>query len=179
MENKIKIDFSKIEEITISQPKKTIWAICITSVVTIVIVKILICQGMTDWNSITIILLIILLLLFAFILGVLYILCKLEYTKISHEIEIKKANADLHSKLAEEAIMREIKIQEKEISDAQKCKYDCDKQNLYKDLENYLNNLKLLCSIKCDDDCKKEVNNIIKSIENKLSELKNLCQINK
>ena len=174
MENKIKIDFSKIEEITISQPKKTIRAICITSVVTIVIVKILICQGMTDWNSITIILL----LLFAFILGVLYILCKLEYSKISHEIEIKKANADLHSKLAEEAIMREIKIQEKEISDAQKRKYDCDKQNLYKDLENYLNNLKLLCSIKCDDDCKKEVNNIIKSIENKLSELKNLCQIN-
>ena len=115
MENKINIDFSKIEEITISQPKKTIRAICITSVVTIVIVKILICQGMTDWNSITIILLIILLLLFAFILGVLYILCKLEYTKISHEIEIKKENADLHSKLAEEAIMREIKIQEKEI----------------------------------------------------------------
>lgn len=170
MENKIKIDFSKIEEITISQPKKTIRAICITSVVTIVIVQILICQGMTDWNPITII---ILLLLFAFILGVLYIHCKLEYTKISHEIEIKKANAALHSKLAEEAIMREIKIQEKEISDAQKRKYDCDKQNLYKDLENYLNNLKLLCSIKCDDDCKKEVNKIIKSIENKLLELKN------
>lgn len=170
MENKIKIDFSKIEEITISQPKKTIRAICITSVVTIVIVQILICQGMTDWNPITII---VLLLLFAFILGVLYILCKLEYTKISHEIEIKKANAALHSKLAEEAIMREIKIQEKEISDVQKRKYDCDKQNLYKDLENYLNNLKSLCSIKCDDDCKKEVKNIIKSIENKLSELKN------
>ena len=44
---------------------------------------------------------------------------------------------------------------------------------MYKDLENHLNTLKLLYSVKKEDDQQKEIDKTIKSLENKLSGLKN------
>lgn len=126
MENKIEIDFSKLKEITVSKPNITIWAIIITMVLISVATAIAMIYKQEICN------LVVLFLILAFSLIVLcFILYKLESIQFTYEIEEKKADAALRRKLAEEAIMREIKIREKEISDVQKLKQEIDK---YKDL---------------------------------------------
>ena len=49
-----------------------------------------------------------------------YIVYKVESVQVDYSIEEKKADTALRRRLAEEVIMREIKIREKAISDAKK-----------------------------------------------------------
>lgn len=160
MENKIEIDFSIIEETTISKPKKTIRAVYITGAV-LIVAAIIIYINMHIWK-----LIVMLFLILALSLVVLcYILHKLEYIQLTHEIEEKKANAALRRKLAEDAIIREIKIREKKISDAQKNECQNDKGSLYKDVEKTVRELKFLCSLKTEDERIKEMKKLINDLE--------------
>ena len=126
MENKINVDFSKLEESAVSRPKRTIWTVYIAAVILIVSAAgdaYMIYSNMALCKPA-----VVLYLIFALSLVALcYSIYEMESTHFSHAIEDAKANATLRRKLAEEAIIREIKIQEKEISDAQKRKQDCEK----------------------------------------------------
>ena len=126
MENKINVDFSKLEESAVSRPKRTIWTVYIAAVILIVSAAgatYMIYNNMAICKPV-----VVLYLIFALCLVALcYIIYEVEYTHFSHAIEDAKANATLRRKLAEEAIMREIKIREKEISDAQKRKQESEK----------------------------------------------------
>lgn len=172
MEHMIDVDFSKLEKNeknVISATKKTIWIAGVAGVILMLFTMgtaWIVCGEKPIWEY-----LVLLYMIFVFIwVALFYLIYKMESIRTSYVIEDAKTDAALCRKLAEEAIMREIKIQEKEISDAQKHKQAMD---TYKDIESNLTNLKLLHSIKNDDDCKREINNTIQTIANKLSELKN------
>lgn len=130
MENKINVDFSKLEDVTISKPKKTVWLVCITAVILVVFAMFAAYMVQSNMKNGMEICKIVILLYLTFALSLVtlcYLLYEFESVQASRIHEELKANAALRRKLVEEAIMREIKIQEKEISDAQKRKQDCDK----------------------------------------------------
>lgn len=77
----------------------------------------------------------------------------------------KKANAALRRKLAEDAIIREIKIREKKISDAQKTECQNDNGSLYKDVEKTVHELKFLCLVQTEDERIKEIKKHINDLE--------------
>ena len=114
MEDNIKIDFSKLEKVSVKKCYKTIWAVFLSGiilcalVVSVFFVKI--------YNNILLLYLIVALSLMLLC----YIVYKVESVQVDYSIEEKKADTALRRRLAEEVIMREIKIREKAISDAKK-----------------------------------------------------------
>ena len=115
MEHKITVDFSIIESMEIKKHIVTIRAVCISGGILIVAA---ICHylGICNAQNSEIMFLFLALSLVALC----FILYKVESVQVIHAIEETKAAAALRRKLAEDAITREIKIQEKNISDAQK-----------------------------------------------------------
>lgn len=120
MEDNIKIDFSKLEKVSVKKCYKTIWAVSLSGIFLCALVVIVI--FFVDRNKIVIcnnILLLYLIVALSLML-LCYIVYKVESVQVDYSIEEKKADTALRRRLAEEVIMREIKIREKAISDAKK-----------------------------------------------------------
>lgn len=120
MEDNIKIDFSKLEKVSVKKCYKTIWAVSLSGIFLCALVVIVI--FFVDRNKIVIcnnILLLYLIVALSLML-LCYIVYKVESVQVDYSIEEKKADTALRRRLAEEVIMREIKIREKTISDAKK-----------------------------------------------------------
>lgn len=111
MENNIDVDFSKLEKGVAKKSSKTVWAVLCASLILIAFA--VVATYTTDICSYFI-------LLYLILACSLVVLCFILHKVESIQTEETKADAALRRKLAEEAIMREIKIREKEISDAQK-----------------------------------------------------------
>lgn len=120
MEDSIKIDFSKLENVSVKKCYKTIWAVFLSGIFLCALVVSVI--FFVDRNKIVIcnnILLLYLIVALSLML-LCYIVYKVESVQVDYSIEEKKADTALRRRLAEEVIMREIKIREKAISDAKK-----------------------------------------------------------
>lgn len=168
MENNIKIDFSKLEKTSVKKCAKTIFAVTMSGLFLLVLAVCVVFGDKTHiWNNI---LILCLMILSSTVLC--YIVYKLESIQVYHAIEEEKADTALRRKLAEEAIMREIKISEKTISDAQKREYQNDKDSLYKDIEKVIYELNFLCSVKTEDDRIKEIKKLINDLEQNITKLK-------
>lgn len=169
MENNIKIDFSKLEKTSVKKCAKTIWTVSVSGVVLLVIAA---CVLFGNKTHICTNILILCLMIVLSLTVLCYIVYKLESIQVYHAIEEEKADSVLRRKLAEEAIMREIKISEKSISDAQKHENLNDKNSLYKDVEKTIYELNFLCSVKTEDDRIKEMKKLINDLEQDIAKLK-------
>lgn len=121
MESMINVDFSKLEKVEVKPPYKTFWAVCIASVAIVVCIAsamYIICNKTYTYTPFIIVCLSLILSLC--LIALCYIIYKVEYIKLSYSIEEKRAESALRRKLVEEAIMREIKIQETNLANAQK-----------------------------------------------------------
>ena len=114
MEDSIKIDFSKLEKVSVKKCYKTIWAVFLSGIILCALVVSVFFVEI--YNNILLLYLIVALSLMLLC----YIVYKVESVQVDYSIEEKKADTALRRRLAEEVIMREIKIREKAISDAKK-----------------------------------------------------------
>lgn len=115
MERRIDVDFSRLEKSVVPKPDRTLWVVCIAGVLLIasaVVVAFVISGNMDLCKPI--------LLLYSIVALILVALCiivyKVESIHSAYAVEEAKADAALRRKLAEDALLREIKIREKEIN---------------------------------------------------------------
>lgn len=116
MEDSIKIDFSKLENVSVKKCHKTILAVFLSGIILCALVVKVIFFVDRICNNILLFYLIVALSLILLC----YVVYKVESVQLDYSIEEKKADTALRRRLAEEVIMREIKIREKAISDAKK-----------------------------------------------------------
>lgn len=141
---KIDVDFSKLEKVEKTEMSKTIkYLTGIYAVMIIVSVIGTICleKFCNCGHATIIILLTFTAICFAALCWVAY---NLEAPRTIYALDEKKADAALRRKLAEEAIIREIKIREKQISEAQKSEHGTETSAVHNEILKLIENIELL-----------------------------------